>query len=82
MRMRVDYLPRRYTIGKHAPPPAPFAKSLHMVEFKVPEFVNYGQRVTLQVNQIEELTWKLNVPFTKVKRSHKCIWTTVYPAFL
>jgi len=27
---------------------APLAKSLHMVEFKVPEFVNYGQRVTLQ----------------------------------
>ena len=26
-----------------------------MVEFKVPEFVNYGQRVTLQVNMVKLL---------------------------
>ena len=33
-----------------------------MVEFKVPEFVNYGQRVTLQVNMAKIL----NVTFSKL----------------
>ena len=46
--------------------PALPANSLHMMEFKVPEFVNYGQRVTLQVDQDKKSTkiQKLDLNFT------------------
>ena len=46
--------------------PALPANSLHMMEFKVPEFVNYGQRVTLQVDQDKKSTkiQKFDLNFT------------------
>ena len=40
-----------------------------MVEFKVPEFVNYGQRVTLQVNMAKILNVTfLNQKFIKITK--------------
>ena len=48
-------------------PSAHLGNSLHMMEFKVPEFVNYGQRVTLQVNLAKKSTKKLDITFLSLK---------------